>query len=119
EVGTILGAVTVALFLVVWLGYVLANAWRVMKVMRLDPSDKPDNRAWVVWSMSVGGVFAGCVLAAVTWVVMEWVLRPLDPFEDSLGSIQLISAARGNVGFTIVSNIVLFIASAVMFQGMR
>ncbi len=116
SIGTVIGVVLIGLFALIWLVYLALNAWRVFGVMRLEGSDKPDNRAWAVWGLSLGSLFAGCVLAAITWVVMEWVMRPLDPFEDSVGTIQLFTSARGNVGFVLVSNVVLVIASVLVYQ---
>lgn len=100
---------TMVLFALVWLIVVLTNILRAVKVARLEGPDKPENRGWIVFGLSVASLFSGCCLALITWVVMEWVFMPLDPFEDSLGTIQLTEKARSNVAFVIVSNLILLL----------
>jgi len=100
---------TLGLIFLVWLVILLMNVVRVVKVMGLDDEDKPDNRGWIVWGLSVASLFSGCCLAVIAWVVMEWVLKPLDPFEDSLGTIQLFGSARTNVSFVIITNIIAIV----------
>jgi hypothetical protein len=97
---------TLGLIFLVWLLIMLMNVVRLIKVLRLDDEDKPDTRGWIVWGVSVGSLFFQCCVALIAWVVMEWVLKPLDPFEDSLGTIQLFGSARTNVSFVIISNII-------------
>jgi len=96
----------VALLVLAWLVLLLMNVLRLVKVVRLDEEDKADNRGWIVWGLSVAGLFTGCCFAIVTWVVMEWLLKPLDPFEDSLGTIQLFGSARTNITFVIITNVI-------------
>ncbi len=93
------------------------NVLRFVRVGRLDPEDAPDDRARKVWIASVASLFLGCWLAGITWLVMEWVLRPLDPMEDTLGSIHLIGTARTNVAFVLLTNVVILTAACFQFLG--
>ncbi len=90
------------LLFLAWLGVLLMNVIKLVQVMRLEGDDKPVQRGWIVFGLSAFSLFFGCCPAVIAWVVMEWVYKPLDPFEDSLGTIHLFGLARTNVGFIIV-----------------
>ena len=102
-----------ALFGALWVGVAVANVARWWQLRSLEPEDAPDVRARNVWLASVAGLFLGFPIAAVTWVVIEWVLVPVDPMEDSVGSIQLLSIARTNIVFVLVASVILAICGCV------
>lgn len=110
-VGTILMWVFLALLAFAWFILVVVNVVRLVRVVGLEEDEKADNRGWIVWGLSMGSLFTGCCLAVVTWAVMEWVLRPLDPFEDSLGTIQLFGVAKTNITFVIITNVIGLVAA--------
>lgn len=99
--------VVLAVYAVAWFALVATNAWRLVQIVGLQGEDRADNRGWMVWTASVASLFAGCLVAVIVWGAVEWVLPPPDPFEDSIGTIHLMSLARTNLGFVIVSNVVV------------
>lgn len=100
---------TIGLLAVAWLILLLMNVVRLVRVIGYDGEDAADQRGWVVYGISAASLFMTCCVALVAWVAMEWVLKPLDPFKDTLGTIQLFGMARTNVTFVIITNIVIFI----------
>lgn len=100
-----------------WLVVLILNGVRLMQVMRLEPSEAPKTGAWVAWGLSVAGMFMSGCMALVAWVVIEWVLPPVDPFEDTLGTVQLYTRARGNISFMIISTIVAGVVVALTMSG--
>lgn len=108
---TVLAIGAAAVVALAWMALLLLNAGRAWQAWRLEPEERPDARARNVWIASVAGLFLGCPVAAVTWVVLEWVLRPVDPMEDPVGSIRLLALARTNVTFVLVVSAVVIVAA--------
>lgn len=113
---TIVAGVAYGLLAFAWLIVLLVNAFRLYKVVTVDDEgDRSDRRGWIVWGISFASLFTGCCVAIVAWVVMEWVLRPLDPFEDSVGTIWLFGMARTNASFVIITNILAIVIWGLVF----
>lgn len=101
--------------LLAWFAVVVANAWRLVQVLKLEGDDRADHRAWAVWTGSVASLFLGCAVAAVVWGVVESALPPIDPLEDSTGSVQLAALARSNLMFVVISNLLVAIVAGLVF----